>query len=56
MSALFTLAFILLFIGFIVAAIAGHILLIEALARPFFREVARAKRWASTKGLHARPT
>jgi hypothetical protein len=56
MSTLFSFAFILLFIAFIVAAIVGHILLIEALAPPFFRKAALAQRLASARrSLRARP-
>jgi hypothetical protein len=40
MTTLFSFAFSALFIAFIVAAIAGHALLIEALVRPFFSRVA----------------
>jgi hypothetical protein len=36
MSALFSIAFAGIFLIFIVAAIVGHILLVDALIRPFF--------------------
>lgn len=40
MSMLFSYAFSGIFLAFVVAAIIGHALLIEALVRPFFGRVA----------------
>ncbi len=43
MTTLFSIAFTGIFIAFIVAAVLGHVLLIEAYARPFFARLAVAK-------------
>jgi hypothetical protein len=56
MTTLFSLSFSALFIAFIVAAIAGHVLLIEALVRPFFARAALPSRPApAASSLRARP-
>jgi len=56
MSTLFSFAFSAIFLTFIVAALMGHVLLIEALARPFFGRVALANRHALAKnGLLPQP-
>ena len=56
MSSLFSIAFTGIFLVFIIAAIVGHALLIQALVRPFFDRLALTSRPASTKSgmLHAR--
>ena len=41
MSSLFSFAFTAIFLAFVVAAIVGHALLIEALRPPFFRQAGR---------------
>jgi hypothetical protein len=53
MSALFSIAFTGLFVAFGVAAVIGHILLAEALVRPFFAKLATAKRPARIGALMA---
>jgi len=56
MSTLFSFAFSAIFLTFIVAAFIGHVLLIEALVRPFFGRVALANRQAVAKnGLLLQP-
>jgi hypothetical protein len=40
MTTLFSLTFSAVFMAFVVAAIVGHVLLIEALVRPFFARLA----------------
>ena len=42
MTTLFSFAFSGIFLAFVAAAIIGHVLLIEALVRPFFGRVALA--------------
>ena len=42
MTTLFSLSFGAVFVVFVVAAIVGHALVIEALVRPFFEKVAVA--------------
>ena len=42
MTTLFSLAFGGIFLAFVIAAIAGHLLVIEALVRPFFGKLAVA--------------
>jgi hypothetical protein len=55
MSSLFSVAFTGIFLAFIIAAIVGHALLIQALVRPFFGRLAPAGRPAPAKSLlHAR--
>jgi hypothetical protein len=55
MSSLFSIAFTGIFLAFIVAAIVGHALVIQALVRPFFGKLAPASRPAPAKSLlHAR--
>ncbi len=49
MTTLFSLTFSAVFLAFVVAAIVGHALLIEALVRPFFSRVALANRQALAK-------
>lgn len=49
MSMLFSYAFSAIFLAFIVAAIIGHVLLIDALLRPFFGRVALASGSALAK-------
>ena len=44
MTTLFSIAFAGIFLAFIAAAIVGHLLLIEAYARPFFGKLAAATR------------
>lgn len=56
MATLFSFAFSGLFLAFVVAAIIGHILLIDALVRPFFGGVALKSRSVPTRsGLLPRP-
>ena len=42
MTTLFSVAFGGIFLAFVIAAIAGHVLVIEALVRPFFGRLAVA--------------
>jgi hypothetical protein len=49
MTTLFSLTFSAIFLAFAVAAIIGHVLLIEALVRPFFARIALANRQALAK-------
>ena len=49
MTTLFSLTFSAVFMAFVVAAIVGHALLIEALVRPFFSRFALANRQALAK-------
>jgi hypothetical protein len=51
MSSLFSIAFTGLFIAFIVAAILGHVLLIEAYVRPFVGKTAHARLTARLRNL-----
>ena len=44
MTTLFSLTFSAVFMAFVVAAIVGHALVIEALVRPFFGRVALTNR------------
>jgi hypothetical protein len=44
MTTLFSLTFSAVFLAFVVAALVGHALLIEALVRPFFGRIALANR------------
>ena len=48
---IFSFVFTALFLAFIVAAIIGHALLIEALLRPFFGRVALARPVPATNSL-----
>ena len=43
MSTLFSFAFGAIFLAFIIAALVGHVLVIEAFVRPFFGRLAVAK-------------
>ncbi len=43
MATLFSVAFTGIFLAFVIAAILGHVLLIEAYVRPFFGRIAVAK-------------
>jgi hypothetical protein len=49
MTTLFSFAFSAIFLGFIVAAIIGHALLIEAIVRPFFGRITLANRQTLAK-------
>ena len=49
MTTLFSLTFSAVFMAFVVAAIVGHALLIEALVRPFFARIALTNRQALAK-------
>jgi hypothetical protein len=55
MSTLFSITFTGIFVAFGFAAILGHILLIEALVRPFFARVAVARKNTPSRSLDARP-
>ncbi|MEA2877672.1 MAG: hypothetical protein QOF14_2868 [Hyphomicrobiales bacterium] len=56
MTTLFSLSFGAVFFAFVVAALVGHALLIEALVRPFFAKVALANRQApATNSLLPQP-
>jgi hypothetical protein len=48
MSALFSATFSFIFVAFIVAALIGHALLIEAVLRPFFASLAKGRSPAPT--------
>ena len=56
MSTLFSFAFGAIFLAFIVAVLVGHVLVIEALVRPFFGRLAVSKRPMSSQNslAHAR--
>ena len=56
MSSLFSIAFTGIFLAFVIAAIVGQALVIEALVRPFFGRLAQASRPARPRSgmLHAR--
>ena len=49
MTTLFSFAFSGLFLAFIVAAVLGHVLLIDALMRPFFGRTALGSQPLATK-------
>jgi hypothetical protein len=49
MTTLFSFAFCAVFFAFFVAAVIGHVLLIDAFVRPFFGRVALANRQALAK-------
>ena len=51
MATLFSIAFAGLFIAFIVAAVLGHILLIEAYVRPFVVGLSNARRTPRLRNL-----
>ena len=51
MTTLFSIAFTGIFIAFIVAAVLGHILLIEAYVRPFVGKIANPKPTARLSNL-----
>jgi len=51
---LFSLVFTALFLSFVIAALVGHALLIEALARPFFGRVLLARVPSRNRVLTAR--
>jgi hypothetical protein len=55
MPTFFSLAFTLIFLGFILIAILGHVLLVSALLRPFFgkRDLTPVLLW---HGLRAHPS
>ena len=44
MTTLFSITFTGIFIAFVIAAVVGHVLLIEAYVRPFFGRLAIANR------------
>ena len=49
MFTLFSIAFVAIFTAFVIAAIVGHILLIDALIRPFFAANALSPRLTPTR-------
>ena len=53
MATLFSIAFTGLFIAFIIAAVLGHVLLIEAYVRPFVVRLANLRRTPRLSNLQA---
>lgn len=51
MFTLFSIGFAAIFMAFVIAAIVGHIMLIDALLRPFFARLAFSQRLAPAQYL-----